>query len=417
MKRTINLLFIIINLNLIIRCTDRERLNPIDPQNPETAGRPQGLRIYSEYDRAVLQWRHLNLNGIEGYRIYRKQASDSAFIPKALASLDSNQYVDYGLAYNKKYDYYITVIGEDFETPSSDTVSIIPGPTIIWATDVYNRRILKISHDGAHEIKQIPVEGYPWAIAYDNEKDALWYTDVFLNRVYRTDSQIYKIVLDIPDSDPIDLAMDRNNNQIWIADQIQGKIYMFDRLGAPKGENGDFKEPVSIDCDLSDGSCWVADSKAKTVTKISNTFNPTVQIHDLIKPTSVSVNQKSGDCWVADSLRVLKFDATGRQILALEPQCNFLRYLTVDPEIGYCWVLDFSYSVDQSHLLCYNNDGDQLLVFTGLNQPENLKANPYDHSCIVADSGANRILKISLNGTIIGQVNGYNYLIGLFIEL
>lgn len=391
-------------------------MNPIDPQNLETGGQLQGLRIYSEFDRAVLQWQQVPLKNFQGYRIYRKQDSDLTFAPINLASPDSNEYMDHGLVYNKKYDYFVTVLGEDFETPGSDTVSIVPGPMIIWATDVYNRRILKISNDGSHEIKQIPVDGYPWALAYDNENNVLWYTDVFLNRVYTVKSQTFEIVLNLSYGEPIDLVLDKSNDRVWIADETQGKLFVFNRQAEKVREIDGFEKPVSIDCLLSDGSCWVADSKAETVTKISTTFQAIVQIKDLIHPTSVSVNQLTGDCWVADSSRVLKFDSKGRPKLTLELTGNFLRYVAVDSGSGKCWILDFSFFADQSRLLCFNNNGDQLLELSGLSWPENLKVNPYDHTCIVTDSGAGRILKIASNGTIIGQVTGYDYTRGLFIE-
>jgi len=416
LKTTVKFLLILVSLIFIFRCIDRDRLNPIDPRNPITAGRLQQLNVYSEQDRVVLQWRRLSLNNIRGYRIYRKIASDSTFQPISLASPDSSQYIDYPVIYNNKYDYFVSILGGDFETPGSDTVSIIPGPTSIWATDVYNRRLLKISHDGTHEIRQIPVDGYPWALAYDSENNIIWYTDVFLNRVYQIKSPMDEIVLDLAYGDPIDLVMDKKNNRIWIADQNQGRIFVFNRQGEKIGEIGDFKKPASIDCVANDGSCWIADSKAGTITKISTNLNQVAQISHLINPTSISANQQSGDCWVADSSRVLKFDLKGRLRLSLEPPGNFLRYLAIDSELGHCWVLDFNFFAYQSRLLCFNNDGDQLLDLGGLSWPENLKVNPYDHSCIVADAGAGRILKVLLDGTIIGEVTGYDYPRGLFIE-
>lgn len=400
----------------MIRCIDRERLNPIDPQNPETSGRPWGLKIYSEQDRAVLQWKKLKLNGIQGYRVYRKQESDLTFNPIYLASPDSTQYIDYGLAYNKKYDYFVTILGKDFETPSSDTVLIIPGPTIIWATDVYNRRILKISHDGSHENKQIAVDGYPWALAYDNENDVLWYTDVFLNRVYKIQSQTYETVLDLSYGEPIDIVLDKYNKRVWVADETQGKIFVFNRQGNKLGEVDDFQKPVSLDCFLNDGYCWVVDSKAGTVTKISKDLQTEMQIKNLLDPSSVSINQHSGDFWVADSSRVLKFDLKGRLRLSIESEVSFPKYIAVDSELNTCWVLDYSYFAFQSVLLCFTKDGEKLLELSGLSWPENLKVNPFDHSCIVADSGAGRILKISVDGTVIGQITGYDYTRGLFVE-
>jgi len=416
LKLVLKIIISIFIVCLFFACTDRERLNPIDPKNPETGGRPEITKIYSEFDRVVLQWKQLQLDRIQGYRIYRRQDSNSSFIPIHLAPPDTGQFIDDGLVFDKRYDYFFTVVAGDFETASSDTVSITPGPTIIWSTDVYNRRILKISHDGAHEIKQIAVDGYPWALAYDNESDVLWYTDTFLNRVYTVKSQTYEIVLDVANSEPIDLVLDKLNDHIWIADETQGKLFVFNRQGEKIREVDGFEKPVSIDCMLNDGSCWVADSRAETVTKISKFFQTIVQIKDLINPTSVSVNQRTGDCWVADSSRVLKFDSKGRLQLAITSSLKLPRYLAVDSASGVCWVIDYSLYAYQSRLFCFDNDGEQLFELTGFSWPENLKINPYDHTCIVTDSGAGRILKIASNGTIVGQVTGYDYTRGLFIE-
>jgi len=411
------LILIIAGLGIVFQCSDRKRLNPIDPRNPATEGRPKIVKIYSELDRAILQWQSLHLKGLRGYQIYRRKDSEQTFKAVHLAPPDSNQFIDTGLTYNRKYYYFLTVVAEDFETPGSDTVTVIPGPTITWATDVYNRRLLKISHDGMHEIRQIAVDGYPWEVIYDDENNALWYTDVFLNRVYRIKSQTFRIILELPFGEPIDMVFDKNHNRIWVLDETRGKIFVFNRQGEKVGEKSGFAKPVAIDCFRKDGSCRVVDTKRATVTRISTTMQTNKEISQLIHPTSVSINQLTGEFWVADSSRILKFDIRGKQQLSIARPAKFLKYLTVDSELDRCWVLDVSIFARQSRLLCFNSEGDKLLELKGLSYPENLTINPYDHSCIVADSGAGRILKVSLQGTIIGQVTGYDYTHGLFVEV
>ncbi len=401
---------------VLLSCAERDRLNPIDPQNPITGGRPQRLRIYSDLDVIVVQWDRLDLKGIQGYHIYRSSAVDSAFRPIALLPPDSSRFIDRGVTFDQIYRYFLTVLAGDFETPSSDTIGIVPGPTNIWATDVYNRRIIKISHDGSHEIRQIGVDGYPWAIAYDGEQRNIWYSDVLQNRIYRIHQQVAESIFDLRSGDPIDLALDIRNNRIWIADQILGRVYAFNRQGQKIGEKGDFKKPVSLDFVSSEGSCWVVDAKAKNLTKISAGLNPMGQISNFVSPSCVAVNQLSGECWVADSSRVVRIDLKGRIRLSIERPGSFLRYLAVDSELDHCWVIDFSFLANQSRLLCFNNTGEQLVQLSGLSWPTNLKVNPYDHCCVLADAGSGRVLKISPQGQVIGEVSGYYYPRGLFIE-
>ena len=414
--RKIIYVLLLIATIFISHCSDRERLNPIDPKNPETGGSPHGLRIYSEYDRAVLQWDAIPIKNFLGYRIYRKGGGESLFQLIHLTPPDSNFFVDKKLNFGESYHYQISVLGGDFESARSDTVSVIPGPTSIWATDVFNRRIIKIAHDGAHEILQIPVDGYPWDLALDDASGKLWFADIFLNRVYQISDQIPNAIATLTNGEPIDIALDQKNDLVWVADETQGKIFVFSKQGQPINEISGFKKPSSIDCFFEDGSCWVSDSRAGTLTKISKTSAIAVQIKELFAPSSVSVNQKTGECWVADSSRVIKFDFKGNQKLMLETGLRSPTTLAVDSDNGNCWVLDLHFFANQSTLICFNEQGVRLFEFSGLTYPENLAINPYDHSCIVADSGNGRILKIASDGTLEGQLTGYDYPRGLAVE-
>ena len=52
-------------------CSNRERLNPLDPRNPDTLGRPTGLRVTSNRHRVTLSWEfveHANVLGISVWR-------------------------------------------------------------------------------------------------------------------------------------------------------------------------------------------------------------------------------------------------------------------------------------------------------------------------------------------------------------
>ncbi len=416
MGKNLTLLLFLISCLVLPCCTDRERLNPIDPKNSETGGRPQGLKIYSEYDEAILEWSSLQLKDFLGYRIYRQTGSDTAFQLVYLTPPDSAMFIDKRLPFGQKVQYQISVLGLDFESVRSDTVSIIPGPSIIWATDVYNRRIMKISHDGAHEIFQLPVDGYPWEVVVDREKENIWYVDILLNRVYLISGDDYKIVVSLPNSEPIDIALDVQNDRVWIADEAQGKIFAFSRSGDQIYEIDGFLKPSRLDCYFKDGSCWITDFKARTVTKLSKKGTIRIQIKNLILPQAVSINQNSGECWIADSSRVLKFDADGSLLTTIEAEVNSPIALAVDSVNGNCWVSDLNYFGPRSRLICFDGNGSKLFELPELNWPQNLVANSLDHSCIVAESGAGRILKVSEDGAIFGLIEGYAYPRGLYLE-
>ena len=416
MKRNLNIIQFVILIVILFSCIDRERLNPIDPQNPGTGGRPQGLRVYSEYDQVFLEWNSLQLKNFLGYRVYRQTGNNPEFQFIYLTPPDSSAFIDKRVSFNQRYHYQVSALGLDFESERSDTVSIIPGPTNIWTSDVYNRRIIKISHDGAHEIFQFPVDGYPWEIAVDRDDNSIWYLDILLNRVYRIAGENYNIVASLSKGKPIDIALDTINNRVWIADQNQGKIFVFTRSGDQIYEISGFIKPSSLDCFFKDGSCWVTDLTARTLTKLSKTGAMRIQIKDLIFPQMVAVNQANGNCWVADSSRILKYDMNGSLLKKIETEVRVPSALAVDSANGNCWVLDFDQFGARARLICFDANGEKLFELPDLNWPQNLTVNPYDQGCIVAESGNGRILKISSEGAIIGQIEGYAYPRGLYME-
>ena len=167
---------------------------------------------------------------------------------------------------------------------------------------------------------------------------------------------------------------------------------------------------------MKDGSCWVVDSGRGTVTKISRTLSVAPKIDGLKSPTSVAINQRNGSIWVADSSRIVVYDNRGEINRIIDSGIMSPTDIAVDSETGNGWVIDFSIGRYQSRLICFSANGEQIFSLSGLSYPENLVVNPYDHSCIVADSGDGRILKVSPDGIIIGHVAGYDYTHGLFVE-
>lgn len=416
MRKILIALFMIIILAASFDCAERERLNPIDPKNPETGGRPRGLKIYSEYDRAILEWSAVPVENFLGYKIYRRSHADPSFQFFYQTPPESSIFIDKRLTYGLKYHYQISVLGADFESERSDTVSIIPGPSIIWATDVYNRRIMKISHDGAHEIRQLPVTGYPWDIVVDRESGTIWYVDILSNQVYLLLGESYQIVASLPTGEPSDIALDVANYQVWVADETQGKIFVFNKSGEQLYEIDGFQTPASLDCFEKDGSCWIADTKTKVVTKLSKKGTIRTQIKNLIFPRAVSVNQTTGECWIADSSRILKYDQDGNLLMKLETAIRAPFALSVDSDNGTCWILDANATGAPSRLMRFTSNGDIVFELSTFNWLSNLVVNPIDHSCIVAETGTGRILKISEDGTIFGISAGYVYPRGLYLE-
>ena len=410
-------MLLLFSVFIFIFCAERKRLNPLDPQNKETEGKPQGLRVYSELNQVFLSWKPVDVKNILGYRVYRKAAFEDDFQPIYVTPQDSSEYVDKNVQYEIRYTYRITVLGEDFESNPSDTVSIIPGPTSIWFTDLYGRNLIRLTHDCRHEIERIPVDGYPWALAIEKSYQQLWYTDVLFNRVLRVNLNTRQqfIVTNLNYSDPVDVEIDHQHGRVWVADEDSGKVIVFRDDGLKLSEIAGFQRISDIDICDTDGYCWVVDSRTKKVTQIRSDYRIGIDLKDLESPTRIAIDQTTCELWVIDKGSIKKLNRLGKKILTINSGFNYPWNLAVDAETGNCWVLDWGDQSSNSRLICFASDGSRLVEVAGFSYPETIIINPYDHGCIVADSGSGKIIKISETGIILSQSTEYFYPYGLAI--
>jgi len=126
--------------------SDEDYANPLDPQNLRTAGSPSGLTLIPGDRQVTVSWRELNsriVEGIRGYRIYRRFTEDSNtnFEPvplfdknnKLLDSIPASQniYID---KHELKNDQISTITGDqlyyEYRISYIDDRGIeIPNPT------------------------------------------------------------------------------------------------------------------------------------------------------------------------------------------------------------------------------------------------------------------------------------------------
>ena len=404
----------------VVQCTDREHKNPIDPKNPDTHGKPGGVKIYSEYDNITLSWWSIDVKNLIGYNIYRKISGESSFSLIHLTPPDSNIFFDRNVTYNLKYTYSISALTSSYESHHSDSVTITPGPTNIWVTDVDNYRIIKITHDGLHEIEHIPVDGNPWDIAVDPQDRSIWYSDVLWGEIYQIIDNSWKRFIS-PTSywQPVDIAFDDVRKILWVADE-RGKVVRISQTTTDsllEIDNNNFVSPYSVAIDKQTGKCWLADPLSKKVFNISNNGQVVENATTVfIRPMSVSVNQADGSCWVADSSRIVKLLPDGTLSFSIETDLLYANTLDVNKNTGEIWVVDFENSYNDARLIKFDAQGNKLLQVTGFNYPGKVAVNLYDNGCVVVDTGNGRIVRLSSEGDILSEIGGYSYPQGIVVE-
>ena len=80
---------LLIAAGFAVGCTGNEDFsNPLDPQNPRTAGSPIGLELLPGDEQMMISWEDNGHEGVVGYRIYRRFTGDAdstfAFVGEVL---------------------------------------------------------------------------------------------------------------------------------------------------------------------------------------------------------------------------------------------------------------------------------------------------------------------------------------------
>jgi sugar lactone lactonase YvrE len=115
-------------------------------------------------------------------------------------------------------------------------------------------------------------------------------------------------------------------------------------------------------------------------------------------PQDIAIDSRTGKVWIADGTRVIRFDAGGNLEALSSPAFRWVYRLSTDEVSGGCWLIDYSTAVGDSRIVKLAPDGAVRFSATGFYIPESLAVNPHDGSCLVADYGNSRLVRISADG-------------------
>jgi hypothetical protein len=221
-----------------VGCSDRERLNPLDPSNPYSQGAPTGLRLFSQRDAVTLQWSPIQVNDLEQYFIYRSTA-DGELIPYDSVAAKVTQYTDNNVAYDTPYTYAIRAQTRYDASRLSDALSIVPGPFDIIIADYYNQNLLKITYDGNRLIEFY--DGHtPTDLAVIN--DRIYFTSLWDNSLKYIGPLGAVEIYPLGDG-PVDFALDENNQLFYILTRDDDALVTMTVDGQLRGQ-------VSLDVDI-----------------------------------------------------------------------------------------------------------------------------------------------------------------------
>ncbi|MGH7453697.1 MAG: hypothetical protein ACRENG_20275 [bacterium] len=385
---------------LLAGCSDRARLNPLDPKNPNTQGRPTGLNVISMSDTVVLRWDRIDLRDFSGFQIYRQLQGETSFSPIAQTPPGIFSYRDVPVKFDTMRSYRISALAPNFESPQSDAVTITPGPTFSWVVDGRSGDLIKLTHDGMHEILRSGAFFNPFRLQIDVQRGYVWVLEEFRgSELGRLDLNGRNVKRFDQIDGPADLAVDKSDGSVWVTDTLTNGLMKFNNDGTRAMKNDTYKKIVALAVHPETHEVWALSRDSLRVLIFSQTGALRRQANvSLQRPRDIDIDSRTGKVWIADGTRVIRLDADGNLEALSPPTFRLVYRLSADEVSGGCWLIDYSTAVRDSRIVKLAPNGALSFSAPGFDIPESLAANPYDGSCLVADFGNNRLVRVSADG-------------------
>jgi hypothetical protein len=391
-------------------CTERQRNNPLDPQNPETDGTPAGFTARAGNQVVDLIWFPLAVPGLRGYELSRRGPGENSFSPLGPGTFppQASGYDDTDVQNDSTYTYHLTFILEDGS--KSDPVEKLarPGPAAIWVGDAGADLIVRLTPDGreramglagvnnAVAVEIEPVQGTVWSASQFESFVAAWRSDgtfIGVNRQLGAPSGLAPIV---------------NQNLTWIADERYGELTLADASGNVTTLVTGFRRPADVSNDDKRSVVWVTDREARSLHTVDLGGNILLSVVVPGRPWKISVDPDPGDVWVTytEDGMVERRAADGSLLVSLE---GLPRPFSIATDTGRdrVWVS----LADGNAILGLGPDGTIAVRVEGIEQPRGIAV---DHrtgevwvTSLGEGDGKGSVLSLSSKGVIQTRQSGF----------
>jgi DNA-binding beta-propeller fold protein YncE len=372
----------VLTLVLAAGCSHRDRANPFDPENSETGGAPAGFVALAGDGRIDLRWTAASSSGLQGYRIYRRTANDTAYRPlTGLLPRVVSGYADVGVLNGLEHSYLLYYVFQDGERPPAANDRATPGPSRGYVVDGTRGTLTRVTPDGRHVVATFGGFSGPTGVAVDSVTGHVWVADAYGARVTIVDPGS-GVTTQIPGvGTPTTLAVDPLARVTWVSDE-SGRLRAFDPTGDPLGSVIEpLSLPAGVAVDVFDRSvvvcergasrlrrydlggsllgtltvnrpwrvaidsvtrrCWVTSFESRTLYKVPPSFTA---IEDTVTafqgPMGVAVDVRLGRIWVADAVagQLVALDRNGTVLFKVLGMTS-VREIAVDRESGDVWAV------------------------------------------------------------------------------
>lgn len=227
------------------------------------------------------------------------------------------------------------------------------------------------------------------------------------------------------------VSVDKDDN-VWVFHRGKSPIMKFDKTGKllDHWDGAPITSSHGIKIDP-EGNVWTVDVAGHNIKKFSRDGKLLMHIGNpggspgnneskdsFNRPTGIAF-EPNGDFWVSDGYvnsRAVKFNKDGEYVMQVggkkgkaDGEFDTAHDVALDAR-GRVYVADR----ENHRVQIFSPDGKFIGKWTGVGSPWGLAFNPKDSTMFVADGYANRVLKVNLEGQVLGSYGQYGKIPGRF---
>jgi DNA-binding beta-propeller fold protein YncE len=389
-------------------CTLRDRANPLDPRNKDTAGRLSGFNARAGDGAVELFWIPLTQSGILSYEVERWTPGGAPgrleiFPPHVSAAEDLTVQND------STYLYRLVAHLASGDSAVSPADTVTPGTRRTMVLVANAPGVAGLSPDG-RDIAYVRAAGEPYDdLDLDARRAVFWMSQYDRGMVTGRSFEGTGTVLELAVAHPTDLAISFQRGSLWVAAPDRERVERFGTADTNIGVPGVPIEGVGpariVEADNQDGTVWVGGDDGG-LHRANASTSAVLESWSLgARVNSIAIDEATGGAWVAtrtgdlcDLYRVAPGDPN--PALVLQGLLN-VTDLEVEPAGGTLWISERGAPLaGNGRLTRVGAAGNVLATVTGL-EPYALAVEPGSAVCWVTDIRSDRLLLVSPEGVIV----------------
>ncbi len=412
---------LVLLLLFMMGCSDRERLNPFDPQNPNTGGAPTHFSAHSNRDTIFLSWKAMDVDDLSHYLLYRSE-NGAAFEDFRIIDPDVNSYSDVEIDYDVNYRYAVQAHTESEQGMLSDTLQVTPGAFNFWITDYYDFSIKRMSYDGSHFLGHLDIPT-PIAIEAGLGNQAFYVADYWSSAIHEVNRQMQIVrTFELPDQ-PVDISLDLSTSTLYVLTLGMNQILQL-RLVDGAITSIDLDINISFQGNLAFDvlrrDVWVMDAFLDTVVQVDLSDNQPVlrYVGSLPLAENIYADPITGGVWLPSHDGVIRLTPNAQADTLLTGYS--IADLSLNSYTGDCYYVGYRHSdlvwetgrIERGSLEVHQILGEEYNYLNHIQVIPGLDPQGF----LVMQLGTWRIMRFDGQGSLIGERDGFNGRLDIALE-